>query len=267
MIDVRIVCTHDALKLAETLMRLLGAEEHQVRVSYGRQSLAELETAEAESDAVLLVWSLDAPSAHYMLQWAARIDPMRLVEIGRTASAHRIEGRRAPVIDFSTWRGERGGRAWNALVDRLRTVQRACEPKGPPPRRAAIALGLVSAAAVGGAMLMRSHDAFDTAPVAPQNDTVASTNIAGDGIGGPLQAIEPASASDVELHFGPIGGHVSHMSLPPDLVLTEIEPAPQLEIPRQRSLLGRINDMTDNITADISASLRRAPTDDQQAPE
>jgi hypothetical protein len=117
MIDVRIICTYDALKLAETLTRLLEAEEHRVRLSVGRQSLSELETARCERDAVLVIWSPDARSQIYMLEWANKIDATRLVEIS-LADPPRV-ARKATVIDFSHWRGERGERAaWNALNDR-----------------------------------------------------------------------------------------------------------------------------------------------------
>jgi hypothetical protein len=260
MIDVRIVCTHDAVKLAETLMRLLAAEDHQVRVSYGRHSVEELEAAAAESDAVLLVWSLDAPSAHYMLQWASRIHPDRLIEIARAPNWPRIEGRRSPVIDFSSWRGERGGRAWNALVERLRVVQRTLEPKGPPPRRAAMALGLVSAVAVGGAFIERVHDAFEL-PAAPQNESIVATApqaaSPNEGMGGPLQAVEPASVEDIALRVHSIGPRAQHLQIPADLVLNEANAIPDITIERERSLLRRIGS--------VALSLRDAALGDGDA--
>lgn len=257
MIDVRIVCTHDAVKLAETLARLLAAEDFQVRLNYGRNSLHELESAAAETGAVLMVWSLDAPSAHYMLQWAAQIGADRLVEIARAPNWPRVERRRAPVIDFSNWRGERGGRAWNALIERLRVVQRAFEPKGPPPRRAAMALGLVAAAAVGGALVERVQDNFqpESAPTAAPAETMAAITVSTDGVGGPLQAVEPASIEDVQEHFGPFAPRVAHM-LPPDLTLTDIDPAPEIIIARERSLLSRIGG--------VAASLRDAALGEHQ---
>lgn len=260
MIDVRIVCTHDAVKLAETLMRLLAAEDHQVRLSYGRHSLEDLNDA-AESDAVLLVWSLDAPSAHYMLQWASRIQPDRLIEIARAPNWPRIEGRRAPVIDFSSWRGERGGRAWNALVERLRVVQRTLEPKGPPPRRAAMALGLVSAVAVGGAFIERVHDAFDLTPAPPPNESVIATAPEAaaprEGMGGPLQTIEPASIEDAALRVRSVGPRAQHLQLPADLVLNDANAIPDITIEHERSLLQRIGS--------VALSLRDAALGDGAA--
>ncbi len=189
MIDIRIVCTYDAVPFAEALTRLLGAEQHNVHLCYGRQALGELEAARGLREAVLLVWSYDAPGQHYMLEWARAIDPARLVEVARAPGAPRLE-RRAPVIDFATWRGERGARAWVALNDRLRAVARVLEPPKLAQRHAALALGFASVAAVGGAVFVRANDAFEPpAPVEMQArlpDAAVST-------GGPIEAVEPAS--------------------------------------------------------------------------
>jgi hypothetical protein len=203
VIDIRIVCTHDALddpvRSAETLTRLLEAEEHQVRLIYGRQSIAELESAKAARDAVLIIWSPDAPSQHYMLEWAHNIEPNRLVEVARAPGWPRIE-RKAPVIDFTTWRGERGSRAWLALNDRLRAVARELEPAKPPPKHAAMALGIAGLAAVGGAAVLRFNEGpaqlpgrgDETAPI------VALVEENHTALGGPVVSIEPASIEDLE---------------------------------------------------------------------
>ena len=95
MIDVRIICTHDAVKLAEMLTRLLEAEEHRVRLTYGRQAMSELEEARDARDAVLLIWSPDARSQTYMLEWARNIDPVALVEIARGRAIGRASKRKA----------------------------------------------------------------------------------------------------------------------------------------------------------------------------
>jgi hypothetical protein len=193
MIDIRTVCTHDGKKLANMLVRLLEAEEHHVRLTFGRQSLSELEAAKEASDAVLIIWSPDAPSQIYMLEWARSIAPERLVEISLTPGWPRIN-RVAPVIDFSAWRGERGARAWNALNERLRAVQRAQEPS-QTPKRAALALGLASVAAVGVAAVVRAND--NPAP-APTDEFVHTAQAdARSGLGGALVAIEPPSVEDV----------------------------------------------------------------------
>lgn len=195
MIDIRIVCAHDAVKLAEMLTRLLEAEQHRVRLSFGRQALSELEDARTSHDAVLLIWSPNARTQTYMLEWAGSIDPHRLVEIARGGDGPPIR-RLGAVIDFGQWRGERGARAWNALNDRLRAVARVLDPPKPPPRQALIGLGLASAAAIAGAVVVRVNDA-PQAPIATPTEMDAIAAIDPDlGVGGPLTALEPASLAD-----------------------------------------------------------------------
>jgi hypothetical protein len=204
MTDLRIVCTHDALKAAEALRRLLEAEQHKVTVSYGRQSLSELPKARAAKQHILLIWSYEAPTAQYMLDWARQIEPSHLIEIARAPGFPAMSGH-APVIDFEGWNGERGGPAWAALNERVESIN----PKPAPQKkkitrlRAAAALAGVSFAAISGALLMRTHVAPDPAvttaaapdvepeQIAQQVDEIAPAP--GDGVGGPLQAIEPPS--------------------------------------------------------------------------
>lgn len=195
MIDVRIVCTHDALKFADTLARLLSAEEHRVRVHYGRHSLHELDAVQSTTDAVIMVWSYEAPGQHYMLEWLHGMDPARLIEISRAPGAPARAQRRGPVIDFANWRGDRGSRPWNALNERLRAVTRVVEPPKPQQQRAALALGLVSVAAVASALFVRADQAPTTTALAPIEPIVNDTR-SSDAIGGPLLAIEPASAEE-----------------------------------------------------------------------
>lgn len=205
MIDVRIVCTHDAiydpLKTAETIARLLEAEEHQVRLVYGRQSLAELDVAKAARDAVMLIWSPDAPSQHYMLEWARHIHPLRLVEIARAPGWPRIE-RTSAVIDFSSWRGDRGARAWGQLKERLRAVARDLEPAKPPPKQAAMALGMAGLAAVTAAVMVRATDTQNMMPgmvvEAPAMNIANVQEVSDIPLGGPIALIEPASVEDLE---------------------------------------------------------------------
>lgn len=195
MTDVRIICTYDAAKLAETLTRLLEAEQHRVRLTSGRQTMSELEEARTSCDAVLLIWSPAARSQTYMIEWAHKIDPVRLVEISVTPDAPRI-ARKANVIDFSNWRGERGGGAWHGLIDRLRAVENVLNPPKPPSKYAMFAMGMASAAAVTGAVVMRVNDT--SLPIIPQ-DAADEQLIAEDpstGLGGPLRAVEPASLDD-----------------------------------------------------------------------
>jgi len=234
MIDIRIVCTHDAVKLAEMLMRLLEAEQHEVRLVHGRQSLADLEEAKTSRDAVLLIWSANAPSQHYMREWARHIPAGRLIEIARAPGWPTSE-RKAPVLDFIAWRGERGARAWNTLNERLRIIARAMAPAKPPPGRAMLAMGVASIAAVGGAVMVRLQD---TAP-APELTAEANeqTLVAVDpalGVGGPLDAIEPASMEEIERVAHPRFASVEPIASPdfadiPEYVAPDLRPPTLME--------------------------------------
>jgi hypothetical protein len=195
MIDVRIICTHDAAPFAETLRRLLSAEQHNVRLCVGRKFAHEIEAARGRKEAVLLVWSYDAPVQHYMLEWANAVDPARLVEVARAPGAPKL-GRRAPVIDFANWRGERGSRAWLGLVDRLRAVTRVLEPPKPAQMQATLALGMASAAAVVGAVYVRANDTYELPAPIEQQAELEQTNIA---MGGALEFVEPASADEGDI--------------------------------------------------------------------
>ena len=239
MIDVRIVCTHDAVQFAETLMRLLGAEQQQVRLSYGRASLDDIGRAESAHEAVLLIWSWDAPSQHYMREWARRIEPGRLIEIARAPGAPRSD-RRGPVIDFTQWRGERGGRSWNMLGERIRAISRALEPAKPPPHRAALALGLAGIAAVGGALFVRVNEAGEaSAPSATLNIALSDESV---GVGGPLEVVEPESLEALTLarpprtRFSPI----DRAPAPDLLQLPQIE-MPDIRDPTLLELLANLN--------------------------
>lgn len=198
MIDIITVSTHDAKKLAADLVRLLEAEEHSVRMLVGRQSQTSIEDAKTSRDAVLIIWSEDAPSQTYMREWLRQSDATRLIEIATTPGWPERKDRKAPVIDFSSWRGERGGRAWNALSDRLKAVSRVVEPPKPPARHAAIALGIVSIAAVGVAMSVRANqDLIAPTTDAPVETQVAELDAPTDAVGGAIYAIEPASVDDL----------------------------------------------------------------------
>ena len=248
MIDIRIVCTHDALKLAEMLMRLLEAEEHQVKLVHGRQSLADLDEAKASRDAVLLIWSANAPSQHYMREWARNIPPARLIEIARAPGWP--EGpRKAPVLDFINWRGERGARAWNALNERLRIIARAMAPPKPPPSRAALALGIASIAAVGGAVIVRLNDTAPGPDLASETSEEASiaaveTDL---GVGGPLGAIEPASVEEIELRAVAMP-RFERVDPAPTPAFSEIADytAPELRPPTLMERLSALNPLRDD---------------------
>lgn len=259
MIDVRIVCTYDAVKTAQTLQRLLAAEDHNVELSHGRGSLAVLDDTRQLRCAVLLIWSLDAPSQHYMLEWASKVDPVLLVEIARTPGAPHVAGRKGQVIDFSGWSGERGGAAWRALIDRLRQIARATEPTKPPPLRAAIALGAASAAAVVGAVVTRVND-----PLLPptQDPTTSSTQLAEVGSitelaqGGVLMPEEPASAEDTLVTFNARRLRMQAMGAPRFEPLAPM-PAAWEPIPlRRETLFERITDGARSLISDVNDAVR-----------
>ena len=239
MMAVRLVCTHDGVKTARMLARVLAAEGYSIDISYGRASLQQLEQLEQSSDkaeAIVLIWSLDAPVALYMLQWRQRADPSSLIEIAR-AKIWPDQPRRAPVIDFNGWNGERGSAPWRALQERLRAQDRACAPPRPAPKRAALALGAVSALAAGSALVMRVQDADRSASLPQAEAQTAAAAESPEGLGGPLTTFEPASIEAMQ--FGPLAAHVDPIeaSTPPRLLESEV--APPL-IARNEPLLDRI---------------------------
>ena len=237
MTDLRIVCTYDALKTAEALRRLLEAEEHKVVILYGRQSLAELPKVRAAKHYVLLIWSYEAPTTQYMLDWASQIDPSHLIEIARTPDFPAMAGR-APVIAFDDWNGERGGRAWNALHQRVKNIADAPPPKKPPPVRAAVALAIVSLAAIVGAVFLRAHDAPKLAPtpeaepdqITAQIDDLETPAEPGDGVGGPLEATEPPSVEYLYEVAPAPSMHMPTITLTPhvDLSVPDLDPNAKL---------------------------------------
>lgn len=198
MIDIISVSTHDAKKLASDLVRLLEAEEHSVRMLVGRQSQLAIEDAKSSRDAVLIIWSEDAPSQSYMREWLAQIDPARLIEIATAPGWPERKNRKAAVIDFSNWRGERGGRAWNALSDRLKAVANVIEPPKPPARHAAVVLGIVSIAAVGVAAGVRNNQDQIVAPAQETaQEQIVQLEAPQESVGGAIVTIEPASVEDL----------------------------------------------------------------------
>ncbi len=238
MIDVCIVCTYDAQKFAETLTRLLEAEQHAVRLHCGRlQALGALEGAISEKTAIVLVWSADAPSQHYMLEWAQAIPASRLVEVARAPGAPRLN-RNAPVIDFTQWRGERGGRAWAILSERLRVVERTLFPPRAPPKQALMAMGLASVAAVGGAFMVRV-DA--QAPVQSESaPAVAELGVSEVALGGAIEAEEPPSAEDIVLDLPRARFAGIDLGRPIELSQLEFAELPEL---RDATLLERLGDL------------------------
>ena len=204
MIPVRIICAYDALKTAQTLARVLSAEGRSVDVNQGRGSLAVLEMARSNPEAVVLIWSVNAQTTDYMTDWQNAIDPARLIELSRTRNYPPPDKKRAPAIDFSNWNGERGSAAWRGLTERLRAVDRPFMPARPIHKYAVPALGAISAVLVVGALVTRIDEALNPDVAAPQS--AARVNLADAGLesfgqGGPMSYIEPASAEDVDLHL------------------------------------------------------------------
>lgn len=249
MTGFRIVCAHDGLKSGEALMRLLSAEQFSVELSYGRSSLDHLENARESGEGVILIWSLDAPTAIYMLEWAHGIDPSRLAEIARARRSPKIENRVAPVLDFSAWNGERGGPAWRALTQRLRAIEKAMEPPKPPPVRAAMALAMLAVFAMVGALFDRFHGPVDTnvaTNAAPETTLAAleptpASRLPEEGRGGPIAPPEePASFNMDAVAFGPMAHHAAAIAAPHDS-LTQIDTAPPMEF-HDPSLFDRVGD-------------------------
>ncbi|MEZ5970195.1 MAG: hypothetical protein R3C31_00115 [Hyphomonadaceae bacterium] len=244
MIDIITVSTHDAKKLAADLVRLLEAEEHAVRMLVGRQSQGAIESAKTSREAVLIIWSEDAPSQSYMREWLSQIDAARLIEIATAEGWPERKDRKAPVIDFSSWRGERGGRAWNALSDRLKAVARGIEPPKPPARHAAFALGAVSVAIIGVAAGVRDHLTLTPEPIAaaaPQEEVV-QLEAPTDAVGGVIYATEPGSVDDLAalpplrlLSTQPI------QIAPVDLTQVDLEPIPDVREPTFMERLQGLN--------------------------
>jgi hypothetical protein len=224
-----------------------------------------LEAARESRDAIILIWSPDARSQLYMLEWAHKIDPTRLIEIALTPDAPKTP-RKAPVVDFTAWRGVRGNKEWSALKERIKAVGRAINPPKPPPKYAAFAVGVARAAAVAGALVLRMDQTNSAAPLdeAAPNEAL----IAGDpeiGLGGPLIAREPASLDDGQtlrvrpLNLQPIRTNVTYR-------LAELDEPAQIQL-RNETLLellnGRINDGMSAI--DAINPLRREPSAQDQS--
>ena len=248
MTNVRIVCTHDAAKTAQMLMRVLAAEGYNLDLSCGRGSLDQLERAVAAKEAVILIWSFDAPAAVFMTTWQKRVDPNFLVEVARAPGAPALPARRAPVIDFSSWRGERGGGAWRGLQERLRAVIRHAEPPRQVSPRAMIALGAASAVAVTGAFIIRLGDNTASSDVVAQKDALTLYDI-DVGLGGPLTAVEPASEDDVL--FGPLARRAEAIPAHADGAVLSPAPIAQPLQAREAQLLERLAESASTLIGEI----------------
>jgi hypothetical protein len=232
MIDIIAVSTHDAKKLVGELVRLLEAETYPVRVISGRHPASEIEAAKTSRDAILMVWSKDAPSSSYMLDWLRHSDPSRRIEIFTAPGWPERAPRKAPVIDFSNWRGERGGRAWNALNERLRVVAHVVNPPKQPAVHAAAALGVASLAAVAVAIGVRS-DETPFAPALEPQQSAQQLDAPVVSVGGAVYAIEPASLDDLALvpDVRPLRMPLVEVTQAPQLAELSTAPLPEVRDP------------------------------------
>src|SRR5262249_31795566 len=131
------------------------------------------------------------------LEWFRNIAPKRLIEVARAPGWPQSKGRVGPVIDFSSWGGERGGRAWRALTERLDVVARAMRPEQPAPLKPILVMGALSAALLIGAGYRRAQGPqVDPGGKTEDTQVAAATPIvdSGEGRGGPLRVTEPESA-------------------------------------------------------------------------
>lgn len=196
LIDVRIICAHEARDAAQTLRRLLTAEGHKVEVSSGRSSLSLISGLKARGEAVIVIWSERAEAAQYPQQWAQAAPPERLIELAFCAAPPAPHGR-AGMIDFTGWRGQRSETAcWQSLQESLRAAATTTEPAKPEPRAAALVLAGFSLAAAAAAIWARME--AQHAPLQPTQEaaTVSAPlfeepRTSADAQGGPLNLREP----------------------------------------------------------------------------
>jgi hypothetical protein len=245
MTDIRIVCARDAVKTAETLRRLLEAEQHQVNVSIGRHSLDQFEHALSTREVVVLIWSANAPGAHYMFEWAESFEPKRLIEVASAPGWPSLP-HSAPVIDFTGWNGTRGGKSWLALSERLKPFLRVREVRTvSQPQRAAMALGFAAAAAMVGAVVVRVHAGSEGAQASPEQDALHVVPTG--GVGGPFetlpsQAIEPPSATDTTVFIPARIARPALLDVTPEAPLMDVPDVEVLEFHRP-TLLERIGEL------------------------
>lgn len=257
-----IVCTYDGLETARDLERVLAAEDHNVEILYGPAAQAQLATeARADAQAVVLIWSHGAGGSAYIAHWRKQVEPARLIEIAVCDNFPTHPPRRWPVIDFANWKGRRGSAAWRALSERLKIIARAGELTKPGPVRAAMALGVASLAAVGGAAFVRVNEPPQPI-VAVSSESPFAMGAAGfDGQGGPLRYAEPAGADDPDVVLGPLAPRMTPISTTAPRLARAHEVAAPVHA-RTAGLLGRIADMAEPLIDRVSGD----DSEPQQAP-
>ena len=128
------------------------------------------------------------------------------------------------------------------MNERLRAVTRVYEPPKGPSQQAVMLMGLASVAAVGGALAVRMNDVAPTQPMQVANSETISFADAGDaGIGGATAFVEPPSADDL-FRLPRVPGRLPLLPQRTSVILTEIEPAPVMDI-RDATLLERLQSL------------------------
>jgi hypothetical protein len=237
MATLHIVCAQQAAGTAAALERRLTAEGHSVTPWSGRAALLALGNPHDGSAFVIVIWSPEAETQPYVAEWAARTDPDRLIELALSTPYPPKIHRRASVIDFTGWRGERGGRAWNALSERLRSVVRAAELAKTPPKQAAAALVAMGALVIGGGVMVRMETA--PTPDVAYTPEPAPVYTAPTGVGGSeiASVVEPPSAA--EALGGPrVPPRIPSLVRYQSTSLDEVEPLGPIEL-RDPSLIER----------------------------
>lgn len=260
MIPIRIVCAWDSVEKAHAIERLLVAEGHDVSVACGLALLEELEKRQAR-ECVVCVWSHDGVDSYFVWRWVDETDSASLVEIRFGEAAPALASRREEPIDFTRWRGDRGGEPWKELERRIKRV--ASGETGPrvEPVRAAMAFAAVLAVALGGTVGVRLFDSATSqqrlaarAPSQAPTDALDSPQRHMGGLEADAPLVEPEDAEVLEPFQRRRVPYVRHLAPSPGdtafVRITVIEPQQF-----RRSLLDQIRSPFDQ----LSASLRDEP--------
>lgn len=222
MIGLRLVCAWDAVDLTRTIARILSAEDFNVTIATGQTGLDDLDDPKRPPEHLIIVWSTDGAYSPFVTRWVEENDAASLIEIETvTGVAPEIEGRLQSPIDFSAWRGVRGGSEWEELNRRV-----SLAVYGPPPApsrraQAAMLFGALAVAAVGAAGVMRAFDAGTqearaTPPPAPVQ-LVEDRSAMGGPVSAPVELDEGPFRPAPFLRMAPLA------DLPEPAALTELD--------------------------------------------
>lgn len=243
MLAVRIVCAWDAIDKAREIERLLEAETYVVTVATGLASLADLDDETRGPEVMLFVWS-ESRASPYVRRWLEASPPEAIVELRLGDHVPELEHRREDPIDFTSWKGVRGGECWKELDRRLKRIATEGKPRIEPVVPAIVlasALGLAFVAAAGVRVFDHGSDQAAAAPSNTQTITAAvlppAPIIERGGISPAALLIEPESSDDVVISTQPI----RMRPLPRDIgVVSTLAPFPALAEPNEfhdRSLI------------------------------